>query len=152
MKTEDALREYLVERGFVEKGTPREELYRRINERVRTMAERGMVVEVRALAAQGYGADDPGMSGTGYREILGYLEGRSSLEEALDAMQRATRRYARRQLTWFRNQLPADAIRIDGSQPGEIQCARVVEAWRVRCCDAQRCESTSVTSLAGAER
>ena len=111
---------------------PREELYRRINERVGTMAERGMIEEVRVLAARGYGPDDPGMSGTGYREILGYLEGRLSLEDALDATRRATRGYARRQLTWFRNQLPSDAVGIDGLQPREAQCSDVLEAWRAR--------------------
>lgn len=111
---------------------PRDELYHRINERVGTMAERGMVEEVRGLAARGYGPDDPGMSGTGYREILGYLEGRLSLEDALDETRRATRRYARRQLTWFRNQLPTDAVSIDGLQAPEAQCAEVLEAWRAR--------------------
>ena len=111
---------------------PRDELYRRINERVGTMAERGMIEEVRVLAARGYGPDDPGMSGTGYREILGYLEGRLSLEDALDATRRATRSYARRQLTWFRNQLPADAVRIDGLKPLDAQCAEVLRVWRAR--------------------
>ncbi len=111
---------------------PRAELYRRINERVGTMAERGMIEEVRVLAARGYGADDPGMSGTGYREILGYLEARLSLEAALDATRRATRGYARRQLTWFRNQLPPDAVRIDGLKPLDARCAEVLKAWRAR--------------------
>ncbi len=111
---------------------PRDELYRRINARVGTMAERGVIEEVGVLAARGYGGDDPGMTGTGYREVLGYLEGRMSLEDALDATRRATRRYARRQLTWFRNQLPPDAVRIDGLQPPEAQCAEVLEAWRAR--------------------
>ncbi len=111
---------------------PREELYRRIDERVGAMAERGLVEEVRALGARGYRAEDPGMSGTGYREILAHLEGRASLEEALDATRRATRRYARRQLTWFRNQLPPNSVRIDGLQPLEAQCAAVLEAWRAR--------------------
>lgn len=111
---------------------PRDELYRRINERVGRMAERGMIEEVRALAARGYGAGDPGMSGTGYREILGCLEGRLSLEDALDATRRATRGYARRQLTWFRNQLPRDAVRIDGLKPLDAQCAEVLGAWRAR--------------------
>lgn len=111
---------------------PRDELYRRIGERVATMAERGMIEEVRVLAARGYGADTPGMSGTGYREILGYLEGRRSLEDSLAATRRATRGYARRQLTWFRNQLPPDAVRIDGLKPFEAQCAEVLEAWRAR--------------------
>ena len=120
---------------------PREELYRRINQRVQTMAERGMVDEVRALAARGYGAHHPGMSGTGYREILGYLDGRSSLEEALAATRRATRGYARRQLTWFRNQLPPGAVRIDGLQPLEVQCAEVIEAWRARSAeDGKECD------------
>ena len=111
---------------------PRAELYRRINERVGTMAERGMIEEVRVLAARGYGADDPGMSGTGYREVLGYLEGRLSLEEALDATRRATRGYARRQLTWFRNQMPPDTVRIDGLKPLDAQRAEVLKAWRAR--------------------
>ena len=111
---------------------PRDELYRRIDERVGTMAERGMIEEVRVLAARGYGADDPGMSGTGYREILGYLEGRLRLEEALDATRRATRGYARRQLTWFRNQLPPDAVRIDGLKPLDAKRAEVLKAWRAR--------------------
>ena len=111
---------------------PRDELYRRINERVGTMVERGLVEEVRILAACGYEAGDPGMSGTGYREVLAYLEGRLSLEDALDATRRATRRYARRQLTWFRNQVPPDTVRIDALQPPETQCARVLDAWRAR--------------------
>ena len=111
---------------------PRDELYRRINERVGTMAERGMIEEVRVLASRGYGPDDPGMSGTGYREILGYLEGFLSLEDALDATRRATRRYARRQLTWFRNQLPPDAVRIDGLKPLDAQCGEVLKVWRTR--------------------
>ena len=118
---------------------PRDELYRRINERVGAMVERGMIEEVRGLAARGYGADDPGMSGTGYREILGYLRGDMSLEDALDATRRATRRYARRQLTWFRNQLPPDSVRIDGLQPLDAQCAEVLKAWRAR--GATRCET-----------
>ena len=120
---------------------PRAELYRRINERVGTMAERGMIEEVRVLAARGYGADDPGMSGTGYREVLGYLEERMSLEEALDATRRATRGYARRQLTWFRNQMPPDTVRIDGLKPLAAQRAEVLKAWRAR--GRATCETTA---------
>lgn len=114
---------------------PRAELYRRINERVGSMVDRGLIEEVRDLAAHGHGADDPGMTGTGYREILALLEGRLSLEDALDATRRATRRYARRQLTWFRNQVPSDAVRIDGLQPLEAQRGEVLEAWWARAGD-----------------
>ncbi len=111
---------------------PREELRRRIDERVGVMVERGWIEEVRDLAARGHGANDPGMSGTGYREILAHVEGRLSLDDALDATRRATRRYARRQLTWFRNQLPPDSVRIDGLRAPDAQCAEVLEAWRAR--------------------
>ena len=109
---------------------PRDELYRRINERVGVMLERGLVEEVRSLTARGLGVNDPGMSGTGYPEVLGYLEGRWTVDEALDAMRRATRRYARRQMTWFRNQLPGDTARIDALEPIERQVTEVVGLWQ----------------------
>ena len=109
----------------------REELDRRIDARVTRMAEEGLVAEVERLLEQGYGPDDPGMTGTGYREIAAYLTGETSLEEALDRMRSVTRKYARRQLTWFRHQVPDDVVRIDGLQPVANQAARVVEAWRL---------------------
>ncbi len=109
---------------------PRDELYRRIGTRVDRMVERGLVEEVRALAARGLDVSDPGMSGTGYPEILEYLEGRWTLDEALDAIRRATRRYARRQMTWFRNQLPGDTARIDAMEPVGRQATEVARLWR----------------------
>ena len=96
---------------------PREQLYRRINDRVLEMIEAGWVDEVRALLERGYDLDDPGMVATGYPELVAYLRGEWSLEEAIEATQRATRRYARRQLTWFRHQLPPGAIWLDASRP-----------------------------------
>jgi tRNA dimethylallyltransferase len=92
---------------------PRAELYRRINERVIRMVQSGLVEEVQRLIGLGYDRDDPGMNATGYPELLDYLEGRIGLDEAIDRIQSATRRYARRQLTWFRHQLPAGARRLD---------------------------------------
>ena len=108
---------------------PREELDRRIDARVTRMAEEGLVTEVERLLEQGYGPDDPGMTGTGYREIAAYLTGETSLEEALDRMRSVTRKYARRQLTWFRHQVPDGMVRIDALQPVANQAAQVVEAW-----------------------
>ncbi len=108
----------------------REELDRRIDARVTRMAAEGLVDEVRRLLERGYGPDAPGMSGTGYREIVAYLEGEMTLEDALDRMRSQTRQYARRQLTWFRHQLPEDAIHVDTSQPVEAQVAQVLEAWQ----------------------
>ncbi len=108
----------------------REELDRRIDARVTRMTAEGLVDEVKGLMEKGYGPEAPGMSGTGYREIAAYLGGDMTLEEALDRMRSQTRQYARRQLTWFRHQLPEDAIHVDTSQSVEAQVAQVVAAWR----------------------
>jgi len=108
---------------------PREELDRRIERRVGRMLERGFVDEVRALVEAGYTEDDPGMSGTGYREVIAYLKGEVSLEESARMIRSATRRYARRQMTWFRHQLPADAVRVDATAPLEERLARTLAAW-----------------------
>ena len=108
----------------------REELDRRIDARVTRMAAEGLVDEVKGLMEKGYRPQDPGMSGTGYREVAAYLGGDMTLEEALDRMRSQTRQYARRQLTWFRHQLPEDAIHVDTSRPLDAQVADVVAAWR----------------------
>ena len=107
----------------------RAELDERINTRVTRMVEAGLVDEVRRLLELGYRPEDPGMSGTGYREICANLRGEMSLEEALDRMRSQTRKYARRQLTWFRNQLPEDAVWMDASRPLRVQAEEVVAAW-----------------------
>ena len=109
----------------------REELDRRIDARVTRMAAEGLVDEVKALLEKGYRPEDPGMTGTGYREVAAYLGGGMTLEEALDRMRSQTRQYARRQLTWFRHQLPEEAMRLDTSQPIEAQAAKVIEGWRI---------------------
>jgi len=96
---------------------PRERLVRAIDHRVTEMAEAGLVEEVRGLVEAGYSDRDPGMNATGYIELLPYLHGERSLEEALDLIRRNTRAYAKRQVTWFRHQLPADAVRLDATLP-----------------------------------
>ena len=108
---------------------PREEMDRRIDARVDTMLREGLVEEVRRLLAAGYDTRAPGMTGTGYREVASYLAGSRTLAEAADLMRSATRRYARRQLTWFRNQLPTDVARLDACVPLDEQVGRVMEVW-----------------------
>ncbi|MEQ8331052.1 MAG: tRNA (adenosine(37)-N6)-dimethylallyltransferase MiaA [Longimicrobiales bacterium] len=108
---------------------PREEMDRRIDDRVSRMVERGLVDEVRGLLAAGYGPDDPGMTGTGYPEILRFLDGTWSMEEAVEEIRRNTRRYARRQLTWFRHQLPESTVRIDATAPLGAQVDAAAAAW-----------------------
>ncbi len=86
-------------------------LHRRIAERVRKMLDAGALEEARALAALGLPADMSVMKAIGVRELLDHRAGRQSLDQAMEAMATATRRFARRQETWFRNQM-ADWKRI----------------------------------------
>jgi tRNA dimethylallyltransferase len=79
----------------------RANLYRRINARVDAMAEAGLVNEVAGLMRQGYGSDAPGMRAVGYRQLVGALNGAYDLTEAIRLIKRDTRRYAKRQMTWF---------------------------------------------------
>ena len=108
---------------------PREEMHRRIDERVGGMVERGLVEEVRGLLAAGYREDAPGMTGTGYREIAAYLRGEVSLEGAVEEIRTNTRKYARRQLTWYRHQLPDSPVRVDATAPLDEQVDVVLAAF-----------------------
>jgi tRNA dimethylallyltransferase len=80
----------------------RQELYRRIDERVDRMIEEGLVEEVRGLVERGYGYELPSMSGLGYQQLGMYLRGLVSLEEAIQLIKRHTRRFVRHQYNWFR--------------------------------------------------
>jgi len=82
--------------------TDRAELHDRIEKRVDKMVERGLVQEIEMLLKQRYSWDLPSMSGIGYRQFREYFEHERTLEEAVQLLKRDTRRYARRQLTWFR--------------------------------------------------
>ncbi|KAB0665023.1 tRNA (adenosine(37)-N6)-dimethylallyltransferase MiaA [Oryzomonas japonica] len=79
----------------------RQELYRRIEARVDQMLAAGLVAEVQGLLAQGYGRQLKAMRAIGYKESAAYLAGECGLDEAVRIMKRDTRRYAKRQLTWF---------------------------------------------------
>ncbi|WPD20055.1 tRNA (adenosine(37)-N6)-dimethylallyltransferase MiaA [Thermaerobacter composti] len=84
----------------------RQRVYRAIAARVDRQLARGLVDEVRRLLAAGYGPELPAMQALGYKEIVGYLRGEYDLAEARRRLIRNTRRYAKRQWTWFRHQLP----------------------------------------------
>jgi tRNA dimethylallyltransferase len=81
----------------------RERLYERINRRVDAMLSEGLVDEVRGLLARGYDRALPSMQGLGYKEIAAYLHGECTLDEAVELLKRGTRRFAKRQLSWFRH-------------------------------------------------
>lgn len=81
---------------------PRELLYARIEQRVDAMIAGGLLDEVRGLLARGYDAQLKAMQSLGYRHMVDYLQGRSDWDETLRTLKRDHRRYAKRQLTWFR--------------------------------------------------
>lgn len=89
----------------------RAHLYERINLRIDQMLEDGLIEEVRALKNRGYTRDMVSMQGLGYKEILDYLNGECTLDEAIYILKRDTRHFAKRQLTWFRRE--RDVIWID---------------------------------------
>lgn len=82
---------------------PREHLYRRIEERVDRMLEEGLIDEVSRLLARGIPPDTTAMQGLGYKEMVPYLKGETSLEAAVTEIKKRTRQYAKRQRTWFRH-------------------------------------------------
>ena len=81
---------------------PREQLYARIDARVEQMLAAGLEKEARWLLQKGYGPDLKAMQSLGYRHMIDYLQGRLSQDEAVRTLKRDHRRYAKRQLTWFR--------------------------------------------------
>jgi tRNA dimethylallyltransferase len=87
----------------------REVLYERINERVNRMMELGLVTEARQLWDREI-KDVQAVQAIGYKEIYAYFDNQTSLEEAIDQIKQNSRRYAKRQLTYFRNKLPVKWI------------------------------------------
>lgn len=110
----------------------REELYRRIDARVDAMMRAGLLAEVASLVNR-YGPEAPGLKTHGYMELVPVLLGQVPVEAGVAAIKRDTRWYARRQITWFRHQLPRDAAFIDAAQPPEKVAAAIVRLWQGRC-------------------
>jgi tRNA dimethylallyltransferase len=81
---------------------PREELYQKINQRVDTMLEKGLIDEVKGLLAKGYSKDLPSMQALGYKEVIDLIEGHWTKEKMTEELKKRTRNFARRQMTWFR--------------------------------------------------
>lgn len=101
-------------------------LYERIDQRVDDMLRQGLVAEVKRLREMGCRRGQTAMQGLGYKEMLDYLDGKCTLEEAVDLIKRDTRHFAKRQLTWFRRE--RDVIWIDRSEfPAEGQDGKILE-------------------------
>ena len=91
----------------------RSQLYERIEARLDEMLAAGWLDEVRRLLDSGCTAESPAMRAIGYRELVAHLAGEITLDEAREGAIRATRQYAKRQLTWFRHQSPARFFEVD---------------------------------------
>lgn len=88
-------------------------LYDRINKRVDTMYETGLVEEVKALFDEGIPAESQSIRAIGYKELYDYFKGFISLEESKELIKRNSRRYAKRQYTWFNNQMDVTWFKVD---------------------------------------
>ena len=98
----------------------REVLYQRINKRVDIMLENGLLDEVKELLKMGYTKDMLSMQGIGYKEMIKYLDGEYTYDEAIEIIKRDSRRYAKRQLTWFKRYQDAKWFDLDKYQDIEI--------------------------------
>ena len=96
----------------------RTELYEQINHRVDFMLEKGLLDEVKSLYNHGF-KDTQAMRAIGYKEFIPYLEGKQTLEEAVEQLKQNSRRYAKRQYTWFRNKLAIDWYAVSPSSRQE---------------------------------
>ena len=94
----------------------RTRLYERIDARIDQMLADGLIDEVKTLKKMGYHKGMVSMQGLGYKEILSYLDGTWSLEEAIYVLKRDTRHFAKRQLTWFRREKDVRWLDLDQYQ------------------------------------
>ncbi|HSE28516.1 MAG TPA: tRNA (adenosine(37)-N6)-dimethylallyltransferase MiaA [Gemmatimonadales bacterium] len=114
---------------YVRLTVPRPVLHQRIDRRAEEMVRRGLIEEVAAVLAEGHPPDAPGLDGVGIREAVEYLHGRRTRESVAGAIAAATRRYAKRQETWFRHQLHGEVLSLDASGPAEEVAAGIASAW-----------------------
>ena len=110
----------------------RDSLYARVDKRVDVMMSEGLLDEVRALYEQGtLNGDNTASAAIGYKELLIYLRGEVSLNEATELLKQASRRYAKRQLTWFRHEKEAIRIFADYEDGGlkslDVLCAEAIQ-------------------------
>lgn len=99
----------------------RKDLYNQINRRVDEMMENNLLEEVRSLYERGFEYTQA-MKAIGYKELIPYIKGEIDLDTAVETLKRNTRRYAKRQFTWFKNQMDVDWYTIGSNQPNPL-CA-----------------------------
>lgn len=107
-----------------------DDLRRRIDTRVDEMFARGLVEETRRLLEQGLKQNPTAMQAIGYRQVVAHLESGLSLAETIELVKRRTRQFARRQMTWFRRQLPLEWIPLEATALASATAAHIVDRCR----------------------
>jgi tRNA dimethylallyltransferase len=108
----------------------REELYQRVDARVDRMMGEGLVEEVKGLLERGYGEDLVSMKGLGYAQIADHIRGKTTLDEAVRRLKRDTRRFAKRQLTWFRADPRVEWIDVQEAGGPSGAAEEIERRWR----------------------
>jgi tRNA dimethylallyltransferase len=117
---------------------PRPVLHQRITRRAEEMVRRGVIEEVAAVLAEGHAPTAAGLDGIGIREAVEYLHGRRPRESVAEAIGVSTRQYAKRQETWFRNQLRGDVVTLDATRPPEKLAIEIAKLWASELVKARR--------------
>lgn len=121
-----------VEPWYVVLTAPRAVLHQRIANRAEEMVRRGLIEEVAAVLAEGHDPHAPGLDGIGIREAVEYLHGKRPRESVAEAIAINTRRYAKRQETWFRHQLAEPVLTLDATRAPERLAEEIAVAWTRR--------------------
>lgn len=121
---------------------PRDELHARITTRCRAMLDAGLLTEIRELWTRGWGPELSPLDSVGYREMGAYLRGETDYETAFDAFTRATRRLAKRQMTWWRSDPTVEWFHPD--RDGDALMARAA-AWLTSPCPSAISTSSSLS-------
>lgn len=112
---------------------PRNILYERINRRVDQMIHEGLPEEVSGLLEIGYGEDLLSMQGLGYKELVPYVKGQISLEEASDLLKKNTRHFAKRQITWFKREKDTIWIDLEAYASPEEAATYMIQILKEKC-------------------
>jgi tRNA dimethylallyltransferase len=110
----------------------RETLYERVDRRVDIMMEEGLLSEVEGLWKRDLLSDGTAAQAIGYKEIVEYLEGKCTLPEAIEKIKLSSRRYAKRQLTWFRHEAGAMTLFVD-DEDGKMRDGTDILAEALEC-------------------
>jgi tRNA dimethylallyltransferase len=109
----------------------RSELYRRIEQRIDRMLDNGLEAEVSALMKRGYDRNLPSLQGLGYRQFIDHFLGRTTREEAIALLKRDTKRYAKRQFTWFRREPGVIWVDITGLEQADHIAERIKKSVEI---------------------